>query len=167
MVKEKELNLNLLMNNRKFNIHKKKSPIKNTKNNEYTKYLQHNNLHKNKLLNNNNNNNNSNKKIKVYHNKDINKSKHKFTKKSQEKNKKRKSKRKKIHRRLTKTKNISFKCNYKNNIDTFLKETKTKSNEEIKTILKNKGIDIKSNKKKLLRDIYLFASCDNINIIKE
>ena len=49
--------------------------------------------------------------VKIVSDKDIHKSKNKFTKKSQEKKNKRNSKRKKIHRRITKVKRLSFKCN--------------------------------------------------------
>lgn len=100
--------------------------------------------------------------------KDSNKSKNKFTKKSQEKQKKRKSKRKKIHRKITKVKRLSFKCNDNNlNIKKLLEDSNKKSNNEIKEELKKKGIDIKSNKNKLLKDLYLFTSCNNINVVKE
>ena len=106
--------------------------------------------------------------VKVIHNKDNNKSKNKFTKKSQEKRNKRNSKRKKIHRKITKTKHLSFKCTDKNvDIKKIIKEAQTKSNNEIKEILKKKGIDIKSNKNKLLKDLYLFTNCGNINIVRE
>ena len=111
---------------------------------------------------------NGKKIIKVVNEKDNNKSKNKFTKKSQEKKNKRNSKRKKIHRKITKTKHLSFKCTDKNvDIKKILKEAHTKSNNEIKEILKKKGIDIKSNKNKLLKDLYLFTNCGNINIVRE
>ena len=48
-----------------------------------------------------------------------------------------------------------------------MQETQKKSTEEIKAELKKKGIEIKSNKNKLLKDLYLFTSCNNINIVKE
>ena len=111
---------------------------------------------------------NGKKIVKVVNNKDNNKSKNKFTKKSQEKRNKRNSKRKKIHRKITKTKHLSFKCTDKNvDIKKIIKEAQTKSNNEIKEILKKKGIDIKSNKNKLLKDFYLFTNCGNINIVRE
>ena len=111
---------------------------------------------------------NGKKIVKVVNNKDNNKSKNKFTKKSQEKRNKRNSKRKKIHRKITKTKHLSFKCTDKNvDIKKIIKEAQTKSNNEIKEILKKKGIDIKSNKNKLLKDLYLFTNCGNINIVRE
>jgi len=111
---------------------------------------------------------NGKKIVKVVNNKDNNKSKNKFTKKSQEKRNKRNSKRKKIHRKITKTKHLSFKCTDKNvDIKKIIKEAQTKSNNEIKEILKKKGIDIKSNKNKLLKDLYLFTNCGNINVVRE
>ena len=114
------------------------------------------------------NKNNEKNIVKVIHNKDNNKSKNKFTKKSQEKRNKRNSKRKKIHRKITKTKHLSFKCTDKNlDIKKILKEAQSKSNNEIKEILKKKGIDIKSNKNKLLKDLYLFTNCGNINVVRE
>ena len=112
--------------------------------------------------------NNDKKMIKVLNSKDNNKSKNKFTKKSQEKKNKRNSKRKKIHRKITKTKHLSFKCTDKKlDLQKMLKEAQNKSNDEIKEILKKKGIDIKSNKNKLLKDLYLFTNCGNINIVRE
>ena len=48
-----------------------------------------------------------------------------------------------------------------------MQETQKKSNKEIKEELKKKGIDIKSDKNKLLKDLYLFTSCNNINIVRE
>ena len=114
------------------------------------------------------NKNQDNNFVKIISNKDINKRKNKFTKKSQEKKNKRNSKRKKIHRKITKVKTLSFKCNdNKLNIKNLMQETQKKSTEEIKAELKKKGIEIKSNKNKLLKDLYLFTSCNNINIVKE
>ena len=114
------------------------------------------------------NKNNGDNFVKIMNTKDIHKSKNKFTKKSQEKKNKRNSKKKKIHRKITKVKRLSFKC-YDNKLDVkkIIKETHKKSNQEIKDELKKKGIDIKSNKNKLLKDLYLFTSCNNINIVKE
>ena len=106
--------------------------------------------------------------VKIVSDKDIHKSKNKFTKKSQEKKNKRNSKRKKIHRRITKVKRLSFKCNdNKLDVKKLMQETQKKSNKEIKEELKKKGIDIKSDKNKLLKDLYLFTSCNNINIVRE
>ena len=116
----------------------------------------------------NKNNNSSNNFVRIINNKDTDKSKNKFTKKSQEKQNKRQSKRKKIHRKITKVKQLSFKCNdNRMNINKLIKETNKKSNTEIKEELKKKGIDIKSNKNKLLKDLYLFTSCNNINVVRE
>lgn len=112
--------------------------------------------------------NKENNFVKVVNNKDTHKSKNKFTKKSQAKKKQRASKRKKIHRKITKSKTLSFKCNDKKlNVKKILKEAQKKSNGEIKAELKKKGIDIKSNKNKLLKDLYIFTHCDNLNIVKE
>jgi hypothetical protein len=112
--------------------------------------------------------NNDDNFVKIMNTKDIHKSKNKFTKKSQEKKNKRNSKKKKIHRKITKVKRLSFKCNdNKLDVKKLIKETQKKSNQEIKDELKKKGIDIKSNKNKLLKDLYLFTSCNNINIVRE
>ena len=114
------------------------------------------------------NKNNGDNFVKIMNTKDIHKSKNKFTKKSQEKKNKRNSKKKKIHRKITKVKRLSFKCNdNKLDVKKLIKETQDKSNQEIKAALKEKGIDIKSNKNKLLKDLYLFTSCNNINIVRE
>ena len=109
------------------------------------------------------NKNKENKFIDINKVKDTNKSKNKFTKKSQVKNK-RKPKRNKNY---SKIKKLSFKCTKTNNINNIIKNTNKKSNNEIKKELKDKGIDIKSNNKKLLKDIYLFTSCGDIVINKE
>ena len=70
--------------------------------------------------------------------------------------------------KITKSKTLSFKCNDKKlNVKKILKEAQKKSNGEIKAELKKKGIDIKSNKNKLLKDLYMFTQCDNLNIVKE
>ena len=137
----------------------KNTPVKNTHVKD-TKYV--------KIVKVNKNNYQENNFVKVIDNKDIHKSKNKFTKKSQEKKNKRNSKRKKIHRKITKVKKLSFKCNdNKLNVKKLIKETNKKTNQEIKEALKKKGIDIKSNKNKLLKDLYLFTSCNNINVVRE
>ena len=167
-------NLNLLVNGGKINIKKKKTSNsrKTPLSKEYKTYLRKSKNKSKKITNLKivkvDKNNSQKNIIKVVNNKDTNKSKNKFTKKSQVKKSKRKSKRKKIHRKITKNKVLSFKCNDKNiNINKIIKESQTKSNSEIKNILKKKGIEIKSNKNKLLKDLYLFTQCDNINIVKE
>tara|TARA_Y100000385_G_scaffold254771_1_gene279828 strand:+ start:470 stop:1042 length:573 start_codon:yes stop_codon:yes gene_type:complete len=121
-----------------------------------------------KIVKMNKNNHSSNNFVRIINNKDTNKNKNKFTKKSQEKQNKRQSKRKKIHRKITKVKQLSFKCHdNRMNINKLIKETNKKSNAEIKEELKKKGIDIKSDKNKLLKDLYLFTSCNNINVVRE
>jgi len=141
------------------NTHVKNMPVKNTPVKD-TKYV--------KIVKVNKNNYQENNFVKVIENKDIHKSKNKFTKKSQEKKNKRNSKRKKIHRKITKVKRLSFRCNdNKLDVKKLIKETHKKSNQEIKEALKKKGIDIKSNKNKLLKDLYLFTSCNNINVVRE
>ena len=121
-----------------------------------------------KIVKMNKTNNSSSNFVRIINNKDTNKSKNKFTKKSQEKQNKRQSKRKKIHRKITRVKQLSFKCNDNQmNVNKLIKETNKKSNTEIKMELKKKGIDIKSNKNKLLKDLYLFTSCNNINVVRE
>ena len=121
-----------------------------------------------KIVKMNKTNNSSSNFVRIINNKDTNKSKNKFTKKSQEKQNKRQSKRKKIHRKITRVKQLSFKCNDNQmNVNKLIKETNKKSNTEIKMELKKKGIDIKSNQNKLLKDLYLFTSCNNINVVRE
>lgn len=100
--------------------------------------------------------------------KDKQKSKNKFTKRSQNKQNKRMSNRKKQHRKFSKVKKLSYKCNNNSvNLNDIIKETNNKSVKEIKEKLSKKGINIKSDNKKLLKDLYLFTSCGGINIIKE
>ena len=107
--------------------------------------------------------------IKVVNVKDNKKSKNRFTKKSNsDRRSKRREKNRKINKKFTKTKKLCMQySNQKINIQKFINNSKNKTNDEIKEILKKKGIDIKSNKSKLLKDIYLFTSVGNINIIKE
>ena len=138
----------------------KDTKVKDTKSINDSKYV--------KIVKVNKNNYQENNFVKVIDNKDIHKSKNKFTKKSQEKKNKRNSKRKKIHRKITKVKRLSFRCNdNKLDVNKLIKETHKKSNQEIKEALKKKGINIKSNKNKLLKDLYLFTSCNNINVVRE
>ena len=138
----------------------KDTNVKDTKSINDSKYV--------KIVKVNKNNYQENNFVKVIDTKDIHKSKNKFTKKSQEKKNKRNSKRKKIHRKITKVKRLSFRCNdNKLDVKKLIKETQKKSNQEIKEELKKKGIDIKSNQNKLLKDLYLFTSCNNINVVRE
>ena len=109
--------------------------------------------------------------IKVVHEKDKKKSKNRFTKKSKGERisiSKKREKNRRINKRFTKNKKLCLQySNKKVNLQKFINDSKNKSNDEIKEILKKKGIDIKSNKSKLLKDIYLFTSVGNINITKE
>jgi len=149
-----------LQDKKVINTKVKNTKVKNTKSINDSKYV--------KIVKVNKNNYQENNFVKVIDTKDIHKSKNKFTKKSQEKKNKRNSKRKKIHRKITKVKKLSFKCNdNKLNVKKLIKETNKKTNQEIKEALKKKGIDIKSNKNKLLKDLYLFTSCNNINVVRE
>ena len=181
-------NIGILLDSGKINVKSKstKSPKKTPLSKDYKKFLKKKNVKENpkikdmddykkvQIKNESQNTNvlrinkiNAKNIVKVVNEKDNNKSKNKFTKKSQEKKKKRNSKRKKIHRKITKTKHLSFKCSDKNvDIKKIIKEAQTKSNNEIKEILKKKGIDIKSNKNKLLKDLYLFTNCGNINVVR-
>lgn len=109
------------------------------------------------------NKNKENKFIDINKIKDTNKSKNKFTKKSQVKNKRRP----KRNKNYSKIKKLSFKCTKTNDLNNIIKKTNKKTNNELKTELKGRGIDIKSNNKKLLKDIYLFTSCGDILINKE
>ena len=103
--------------------------------------------------------------------KKIKKSKNRFTKKVKVKKYlflKKEKKHRRINKRFTKNKKLCLQySNKKVNLQKFINDSKNKSNDEIKEILKKKGIDIKSNKSKLLKDIYLFTSVGNINITKE
>ena len=149
-----------LQDKKVINTKVKNTKVKNTKSINDSKYV--------KIVKVNKNNYQENNFVKVIDNKDIHKSKNKFTKKSQEKKNKRNSKRKKIHRKITKVKRLSFRCNdNKLDVKKLIKETQKKSNQEIKEELKKKGIDIKSNQNKLLKDLYLFTSCNNINVVRE
>ena len=87
-----------------------------------------------------------------------NRSKKKFTKKSSG-SKKRSNKRKKS----------SFKCypKEKNKMDDVMDKINKMDNETIKKELLKNGIEIKSDKHKLLRDMYVFSEMGGIRIIKE
>ena len=67
------------------------------------------------------------------------------------------SNRKKQRRKFSKVKKLSYKCNNNSvNLNDIIKETNNKSVKEIKEKLSKKGINIKSDNKKLLKDLYLF-----------
>ena len=88
------------------------------------------------------------------------------------KNRKNKSKRfskKKLHKKHTNSRRISFTCYTQNDrdINDIVKKANQMSNEEIREKLLNDGIEIKSNKNKLLKDIYMFSSLGGIKINKE
>ena len=118
--------------------------------------------------------------IKIKSFKDKNKKKHKFTKRSSSHSKllrrkklhggKISSRRKRINNKHTKSRKISFKCypqNKSKNIDNIIKKANKLSNNSLKEELLKKGIEIKSNKKNLLKDIYMFSAMGGIKIHKE
>ena len=94
-------------------------------------------------------------------------SKHKFTKNSREKPNN--SKRRRLHKRHTRNRRVSFRCTPRKNkdINKVLKSVDQMSDDKIKKELLKQGIEIKSNKKQLLKDIYLFSSMGGINVHKE
>lgn len=176
------MNINLLDKNKLSNIKIKKKYTPKKKltplSKEYKVFLKKgisNNISENKSSNKINivKVDNKNKNIKknivnIDKSKDKQKSKNKFTKRSQNKQNKRMSNRKKQHRKFSKVKKLSYKCNNNSvNLNDIIKETNNKSIKEIKEKLSKKGINIKSDNKKLLKDLYLFTSCGGINIIKE
>ena len=76
----------------------------------------------------------------------------------------------KLHKKHTRSRRVSLRCSPKNkkkNMDKILKSVNKLSEDEMKKQLKKKGIDIKSNNKSLLKDIYLFSSLGGIRIHKE
>ena len=52
-------------------------------------------------------------------------------------------------------------------IDDVIKETKSMTTTDMKQKLKEKGIEIKSNQKTLLRDMFIFSELGGIHIKKE
>ena len=76
---------------------------------------------------------------------------------------------KKLHKKHTKSRKISFTCYPQNNkdINDVIKKADKMSNEQIKRELLNEGIEINSDKNKLLKDIYMFTSMGGIKINKE
>ena len=85
------------------------------------------------------------------------------------KKKKVSSKRRRINKKHTKSRRISFRCypQKNKNIDTVIEKADKMSNEEIKKELIKEGIEVKSNKKQLLKDIYMFSSMGGITINRE
>ena len=94
-------------------------------------------------------------------------SKHKFTKNSREKPNN--SKRRRLHKRHTRNRRVSFRCTPRKNkdINKVLKSVDQMSDDKIKKELLKQGIEIKSNKKQLLKDIYMFSSMGGIKVHKE
>lgn len=76
---------------------------------------------------------------------------------------------KKLHKKHTKSRKISFTCYPQNNknVKDVIKKADKMSNEQIKKELLNEGIEIKSDKNKLLKDIYMFTSMGGIKINRE
>ena len=78
---------------------------------------------------------------------------------------------KKLSKRHTKGRRISFRNDSKKkkgkNIDQEMQSAKKMSDDTIKHELLKSGIIIKGNKKKLMRDIYVFSNLGGINIRKE
>ena len=111
--------------------------------------------------------------IKVMLSKDKNKQKHRFTKKSrghEKKNVRNSGRRKQLHKRHTKSRKVSFKCYPQNNdkdIEEVIKKINKMSDKSLKEELLKEGIKIKSNKKSLLKDIYMFSMMGGIKIHKE
>jgi len=83
--------------------------------------------------------------------------------------KQRRFSKKKLHKKHTKSRKISFTCYPQNNknVNDIIKKTEKMTNEQIKKELFNEGIEIKSDKQKLLKDIYMFTSMGGIKINKE
>lgn len=76
---------------------------------------------------------------------------------------------KKLHKKHTKSRKISFTCYPQNNknVNDVIKKADKMSNDQIKKELLNEGIEINSDKNKLLKDIYMFTSMGGIKINKE
>ena len=91
-------------------------------------------------------------------------------KEKKKKSKRKKSKRKKLNSKHTKGRRISLRSSSskKNkNVNHVIDKVKTMSDESIKKELSKDGIEIKGNKKKLLRDIYVFSKLGGIKIHRE
>jgi hypothetical protein len=80
-----------------------------------------------------------------------------------------KSKRRKLDKKHTKSRKISFRCYSQKgkNINDVMKKADKMSEDEMKKELLSNGIEIKGNKNKLLKDIYMFSSLGGIKIQKE
>ena len=76
---------------------------------------------------------------------------------------------KKLHKKHTKSRKISFTCYPQNNknVNDVIKKAERMTNDQIKKELLNEGIEINSDKNKLLKDIYMFTSMGGIKINKE
>ena len=79
------------------------------------------------------------------------------------------SKKRKLHKKHTKSRRVSFRCYPQNtkNIDNIITKANNMSNDELRKELLNNGIEIKGNKSKLLKDIYMFSSLGGIKINRE
>ena len=80
-----------------------------------------------------------------------------------------KNKRRKLSNKHTKSRKISFRCypQKDKNINDVIKKANKLSEEEMKKELLSNGIEIKGNKNKLLKDIYMFSSMGGIKIQKQ
>ena len=74
-----------------------------------------------------------------------------------------------MHKKHTKSRKISFTCYPQNNknVNDVIKKAEKMTNDQIKKELLNEGIEINSDKNKLLKDIYMFTSMGGIKINKE
>ena len=82
---------------------------------------------------------------------------------------KKSSKKKNLDKKHTKSRKISFRCYPQNNknIKDVIQKANKMTNNELKKELLNNGIEIKGNKQKLLKDIYMFSSMGGIKIHRE
>jgi len=83
---------------------------------------------------------------------------------------KRVSTKKGLHKRFTNNRKVSLKCvpyDKKKDVNKVLESIKKMSDKSIKEKLLENGIIIKSNKKQLLRDMYVFSELGGIKIHKE
>ena len=75
-----------------------------------------------------------------------------------------------LNKKYTKTRRVSLKCvpqNKEKDVDKVLESIKKMSDKSIKEKLSKNGIIINSNKKQLLRDMYVFSELGGIKIHKE
>ena len=80
------------------------------------------------------------------------------------------STKKSLNKKFTKTRRVSLKCvpqNKEKDVDKVLESIKKMSDKSIKEKLSKNGIIINSNKKQLLRDMYVFSELGGIKIHKE